>query len=663
MKSTTVVELEGINGEWFNLTTGDRGVYLATDPKGAFFDPPVKAVYEEPGNWPGSRYLNHRVLRRDITFGVEILNDARVGPNSWLSRDSEWRKAWAFDRDCKLYVTTEESGTRYLKVRLLESPEVDMTYEPQMLSVNRTVMVCVAADPFWYQDDVVYSAVTQTDTSFDPNPLPWPWPQQELPVETLTVTVDPSDGKGGLNPTDQYIFPKWTLPGSSYAPAEPYVPGLPWLGAPNSRATVWTVPDYSFEDESQATRRIRLPGLIGGLRTDEVQSFNLDGIVESGTFTLSFEGETTSALAWNASTGAVKAALEALAAVAYDDVEVTRGGVTREIQVLQIEHATGGTFTLSFGGQTTAPINFNCGDAELWAKLTALPSIGLFDLNVTSKVSNEVQVVKLVGEPTGGTFTLTWDGQTTDPIPYNANPLQVFGALEALPGIDFFDITVNQEWWKPYAPWTIGFNQLGTKFSGVNVPKITGDADGLEGGAGMDVVTSIQTEGSRPFVIKFGGTRAGQNVPELVANPAGLTKVDADGPTPTATVYTDVPGSHPYLVKFRNNLSGTSFDLMQVDTSSLTGYGDGIGSRVWKTVEGYTAPAENVVVDSDPRVEQVSSESGSPIWSRMNGVRFKNPIPPYTGSKTFQVDVSGCVPGQMVTLRLPRPWSRPWGLH
>lgn len=658
----TVVELEGVNGEWFTLAgpqAGDRGVYLATGVTG-LYDPPVKAVYEEPGNYPGARYLSHRILRRDLVFAVYILNDGSSG--SWISRDSQWRKAWAFDKDAFLHVTTEESGTRKLKVRLFESIEVDTTTDPNGNSVNVAKMVVVAGDPFWYEDDVVYTAITAEDTSFDPNPLPWPWPQPDLPVETLTIEVDPSDGKGGLNPTDQYIFPKWTVPGSAYAPAEPYVPGLPWLGAPNSRANIWTVPDYSFEDEEHADRRIRMPGLIGGLRTDEVQAFNLDGIVQAGTFTLSFEGETTSALAWDASTGAVKAALEALAAIAYDDVEVTRGGVTREIQVLQIEHATGGTFTLSFGGQTTAPIAFNAGDAEIWSKLTALSSIGLFDLNVTSKVSNEVQVVTLVGEPTDGTFTLTWDGNTTDPIPYNANPLQVYGALINLPGIDTFDITVNQEWWKPYAPWTIGFNQIGTKYSGVNVPKITGNPDGLEGGAGMDVVTSIQTEGSRPFVIKFGGTRAGQNVPELVANGANLTKGDADGPTPTASVYTDVPGSYPYLVKFRNNLSGINYDLLTVNTGSLTGFGD-IDSRVWKVVEGYTAPAENVVIDSDPRVEQVSSESGSQIWSRMNGVRFRHPIPPWTRSKTFEIDVSGCPAGQMVTLRLPRPWSRPWGLE
>lgn len=650
----TVVELEGVNGERFNLTTGDRGVYLATDVKGAFYDPPVKAVYEEPGNYPGARYLNHRVLRRDIVFGVEILNDAKSGSNSWLSRDSEWRKAWAFDRDCKLIVTTT-SGTRYLKVRLLESPDVDMFYDPNGQQINRTVMTVVAADPFWYGDDEVHTAVTTSNTSFDPNPLPWPWPQADLPKETLTITVPV------CNPTDQYIFPKWTIPGSSYAPALPYVPGMPWLGAPNSRATIWTVPDYSFEDPEKANRRVRMPGLIGGLRTEEVQCFNLDGIVKSGNFKIKLGNETTGNLAYNASVGQVKASLEALAQVAFDDVEVTRGKVTNEVQVLELEHATGGTFTLSFGGQTTSPIPFNASDLQVKNALLALNNIGSLSVGVKSKVTNEVQVVQVTGEPTGGTFTLTFDGATTAPIPWNANPLQMFGALTSIGPIDFNDINVNQEWWKPFAPWTIAFARptplVAGAYEGVNVPSLTGDPEGLVGGAGMDVVVTTKTQGSRPYVITFTGQRAGQNVPELVVNTGGLTGTAG----PKATVRTNTPGAYPYQVRFRNNLAGQNMPLFEIDTSGLTGVD--LGYRSWKLVEGFTAPAENCVIDADPRVEQVVSESGSTIWGRMNGVRFRHPIPPYTGSHTFTLDVSGCVPGQMVSLRLPRPWSRPWGLE
>jgi hypothetical protein len=655
--SSTVVELEGVNGEWFNLTTGDRGVYLATDVKGAFYDPPVKCVYEEPGNYPGARYLNHRVLRRDIVFGVEILNDKGAG--SWLSRDSEWRKAWAFDADCKLHVTTPESGSRYLKLRLFESPDVDMYTDPNGNRINRTVMTCVAGDPFWYEDDVVYTVTTSTDTRFNPAVLPWPWPQPSLPVENLTVTVDPSDGRGGLNPTDNYIFPVWTVPGSTEAPSKPYVPGLPWLGAPTSKATIWTLPDYSFEDPDHATRRVRLPGLIGGLRTEEVQCFNLDGRLSGGNFKLKHGSEWTGSIPWNASPGVVKSSLEALAAIAYDDIEVTRGKSTNEVQIIELEGGpTGGTFTLSFAGHTTLPIPYNASNLDIYGKLQALPSLGAFEVGVKSKVTNEVQVIKLVGEPREGTFTLTFDGQTTNPIQWNCSPIQLQFILAELTGIDLTDISVTQDIFTPYAPWTVRFDGfVAPKYPGINLQQMTGDPEGLEGGAGMDVIVSTETQGSRPYVVTFRGNRSGQNVPEMTANSSGLT----GGVSPTVKIRTDVPGSYPYIVKYRNALAGQSFPLLQVDVSGLSG--SDLGSRVWKTVEGYTAPAENCVIDTDPRAEQIVSESGSAVWSRMNGVRFRHPIPPWTKSKTFQISVSGCAPGQMVTLRLPRPWSRCWGLE
>ena len=260
----TVVELKGVNGEWFNLTSGDRGIYLGTDVKG-LYDPPVKVVYEEPGNFPGARYLSHRILRRDIVFGAEIFNDAKVGPNSWLSRDSEWRKAWAFDRDCELYVTTPESGTRYLKLRLGEQMDISLFNDPRGNRINRAAVVAIAGDPFWYQDDIVYEVETTLDTRFDPETVDL----EEAPTETLTITVDPSDLRGGLNPTDQYIFPVWTVPGST-EPIPDFdmglldIPGfedIPWERAPY---TSIILPDFSFEDPVYAERKIRLPGLIYG---------------------------------------------------------------------------------------------------------------------------------------------------------------------------------------------------------------------------------------------------------------------------------------------------------------------------------------------------------------------------------------------------------------
>lgn len=223
----TVVELEGVNGERFTLAgpdAGDRGIYLGTGVEG-LYEPPVKVVYEEPGNYPGARYLNHRILRRDIVFGVEILND---DSESWLSRDSEWAKAWAFDRDCKLYITTEESGTRYLNLRLGESIDVSWETDPRQKSINRAAMVCIAGDPFWYEDDVIHTAVTQTDTTGGG-------------TETLWITVDGANGY--VNPTNQPSFPKWILP----APAR------------------WTIPDYSFDpSDGLNNRRVVMPTLRVG---------------------------------------------------------------------------------------------------------------------------------------------------------------------------------------------------------------------------------------------------------------------------------------------------------------------------------------------------------------------------------------------------------------
>lgn len=667
MISNTVVELEGVNGEWFTLAgpqAGDRGISLGTGVTG-LYDPPVKVVYEEPGNYPGARYLNHRILRRDIVFGVWILNDRHSG-GSWMSRDSEWRKAWAFDRDCKLHITTEDSGHRYLHLRLGESIDVSLETDPNGEVMTAAKMVCISGDVFWYEDDVVYEAVTTEDTTFNPNPLPWPWPQESIPYETLTITVDPADGRGGLNPTDQPIFPKWSVPGSELRPAEPYIPGIPWLGAPKSPATLWTIPDYSFEDPLKGNRRIRMPGLIGGLRTDEVQAVFIKGKPTGGTWQLTYDGETTVPIPYNASNGTVKAALEALGGLAFNDVSVTRAAPTNEVQTISMKGgATAGTFTLTADGQTTAPLPFNANAGQIRQALVNLSNIGFFDVSVTGSTSNDVQKVTLIGEPTKGRFTLSIYGETTEPINWDASPWEVQNKLAALDAFNggFLwipgDIAVS----KPpgsYQPWTITFQ---TYFNGVDVPQLVATQIDLEGGIGIDILVETEQEGTRNFAVTFNGNLSGVDFPMLTANASGLTG-DESVPGPfTVEIKTAVDGSRPYLITFTNNKSGEDVPLLGVVTSSLTGSVDPVTSLVQELRKGVTAPAENCVVDSDPRVEQVTSESGSQIWARMNGVRWRHFIPPYTRAKTFEITASGCLPGQMVQLRLPRPWSRPWGLE
>ena len=93
---------------------------------------------------------------------------------------------------------------------------------------------------------------------------------------------------------------------------------------------------------------------------------------------------------------------------------------------------------------------------------------------------------------------------------------------------------------------------------------------------------------------------------------------------------------------------------------------DAVVHRVVHGGERFTTPTliegEDVEIDTDPRSRQVVADNDAPVWERMNGVRFKHPIPPYTESCTFNISVTGAPAESLIQLRLPRPWSRPWGL-
>jgi multidrug efflux pump subunit AcrA (membrane-fusion protein) len=65
-----------------------------------------------------------------------------------------------------------------------------------------------------------------------------------------------------------------------------------------------------------------------------------------------------------------------------------------------------------------------------------------------------VTLPSLPGPPAGGAFTLAFDGQTTEPIPYAAPAAAVQAALEALPNVAPGDVTVTGS---GGGPWTVTF--------------------------------------------------------------------------------------------------------------------------------------------------------------------------------------------------------------
>jgi flagellar hook protein FlgE len=90
-----------------------------------------------------------------------------------------------------------------------------------------------------------------------------------------------------------------------------------------------------------------------------------------------------------------------------------------------------------------------------------------------SAAENEIQRIQ-INNAQGGTFTLTFQGETTGPIPYNASADQMRTVLESLPtAIDPGDITVAGT---PGGPWTIEF---GGPLANTNIEQISIQTDNL----------------------------------------------------------------------------------------------------------------------------------------------------------------------------------------
>jgi len=100
-------------------------------------------------------------------------------------------------------------------------------------------------------------------------------------------------------------------------------------------------------------------------------------------------------------------------------------------------------------------------------------------------VINEVQSITTAGS-SAGTFTLTFNGQTTGAIAFDAANTVIQTALEALSNINVGDVTVASA----TEPWIATF---AGQYAGRNVPEMTIDGGGLTGGTPAVTTT---TQGS-----------------------------------------------------------------------------------------------------------------------------------------------------------------------
>jgi len=263
--------------------------------------------------------------------------------------------------------------------------------------------------------------------------------------------------------------------------------------------------------------------------TSSVWTLTIAESPTSGTFKLSFDGYTTAAITWSATTSTllanIDAALEALSSIGagatlVEDVDLA-GGV--------------GDLTITFTGSRAKSVV-----PELSVVSNSLidatdPTIVVEETTPGVPGVNEIQRLTIGNTPTGGTFKLTYDGQTTADITWSATNgtliANIDGALEALSNIAPGEVTT--------AAGTLvgGIGTIFITFSGAlaetNVPLITVADNSLIDASTPTIAVGVTTPGD-------GGNNEVQTLTIGNQPTGGTFKLEFDGQTTAAITWSAV---------------------------------------------------------------------------------------------------------------------------
>jgi hypothetical protein len=224
---------------------------------------------------------------------------------------------------------------------------------------------------------------------------------------------------------------------------------------------------------------------------------------------------------------------------------------------LLLPYLTGGIlgdFTVENGSITFTLTGANTKEGNSWG-------VGPYPVMLGNGGTDEAQTVTITGTPTGGSFTLTFNGQTTGTIAYNAAATAVQTALIALSNIDTGDVTVT-------------------------------------GGPGPGT----------PYVVTFGGQYADENVPQMTATPSFT-----GGTSPNVTVTTTTAGVAPTPGAMTSPVStSVALRTMIVDVAPPE---DACGAR--PVLDPTTAPLTAISGTPTARVVAFTttpSPSAGPVW-------------------------------------------------
>lgn len=191
-------------------------------------------------------------------------------------------------------------------------------------------------------------------------------------------------------------------------------------------------------------------------------------------------------------------------------------------------------------------------------KYTVKRSGATFKQAVSTAAVNEVQTLA-ASSATAGTFTLTFNGQTTAALPYNATATQIAQALQALSNVGVGQVSASGG---PAQSTNVVLTFIGD-YAGRDVPLITVNKANLTGGAAAAVTQT--TKGSPLGVTEI---KRGTFVIPDTANP-GYYKAWATGDTIVTDPGTAGYGISGYLMESINVADGDVTEGILINGSVL----------------------------------------------------------------------------------------------
>lgn len=224
---------------------------------------------------------------------------------------------------------------------------------------------------------------------------------------------------------------------------------------------------------------------------------------------------------------------------------------------------------------------------------------------------DEMQQISITGSPTGGTFTLTFGGQTTSAIAYNASASTVQAALQALSSIGSGNCSVTGGP-GPATPYVVEFTGTLAHASQALItatPSLTGGTSPgitiveLQAGAALGVVTSGFTVQYCGGVILF--TYGGASSVQI--NAGNYLVYSQAGNAFSVDIQTTV-----------NKLDNTTFASAQANNGYITQQA-GLGGHTWKLSNWHI---DNFFFSQLRNIVLISAFTGANANQRLEGYGY-----------------------------------------